>query len=294
VNVTILNEWESAQESLRLSWWRISKENSSDHQNHDRLSDFVCVKEEWQKTTMCQLSTTQCDNSTRQLFSITDRRVARWLDKTQWFMSLNLKDVYYWVRMKEDEEWKMTFWTRYEHYEYMSCHLNSRMSHHLSKINQQHIERISQWLCDHISEWYIDIFRRSEDTLQTCVQDTWKAQERALYVKNQRADSKSESKVSRLCDSIWTHQEEFRKDCDSQKLININKDQESTSLSRIDELLLKVCIQLFENSRISHMIDTKTERWHWNKKQEEAFHTLKKSLSETAHLVISQSACKRY
>jgi len=41
------------------------------------------------------------------------------LEKAEYFTSLNLKDVYYWVRMKEDEEWKMTFWMRYEHYEYI-------------------------------------------------------------------------------------------------------------------------------------------------------------------------------
>jgi hypothetical protein len=77
-------------------------------------------------------------------------------------------------------------------------------------------------------------------------------------------------------------------------LININKNQESTSLSRISKLLLKVCTQLFKNSKISHTIDTKTERWHWNKKQKEAFHMLKKSFSKTAHFVISQSTCERY
>ncbi len=37
----------------------------------------------------------------------------------------------------------------------------------------------------------------------------------------------------------------------------------------------------------------KTERWHWNQKQEEAFNTVKKSLSETAHLVIFQSTCEK-
>ena len=37
----------------------------------------------------------------------------------------------------------------------------------------------------------------------------------------------------------------------------------------------------------------KTERWHWDQKQEKAFNALKKSLSKTAHLVISQSACEK-
>ena len=37
----------------------------------------------------------------------------------------------------------------------------------------------------------------------------------------------------------------------------------------------------------------KMKKWHWNKKQEKAFSTLKKSLSENAHLVIFQSAYKK-
>jgi len=55
---------------------------------------------------------------------------------------------------------------------------------------------------------------------------------------------------------IWTDWKEFRKNCDNQKLININKTQESASLSRVSKLLLKICIKLFTNSEISHMIDT--------------------------------------
>jgi hypothetical protein len=39
--------------------------------------------------------------------------------------------------------------------------------------------------------------------------------------------------------------------CDSQKLTDIDKNQESTSLSKISKLLLKVCIWLFKNSEIS-------------------------------------------
>jgi len=31
------------------------------------------------------------------------------LERVKYFTSLNLKDIYYWVRMKEDEEWKMSF-----------------------------------------------------------------------------------------------------------------------------------------------------------------------------------------
>ncbi len=33
-------------------------------------------------------------------------------------MILNLKEVYYKIRKKKEEEWKTVFWTRYKHYEY--------------------------------------------------------------------------------------------------------------------------------------------------------------------------------
>ncbi len=37
----------------------------------------------------------------------------------------------------------------------------------------------------------------------------------------------------------------------------------------------------------------KNKKWHWDKKQKNAFHTLKKSLNRTAHLKILNSTCKK-
>jgi len=37
----------------------------------------------------------------------------------------------------------------------------------------------------------------------------------------------------------------------------------------------------------------KDERWHWDKKQKDAFCALKKSLSGTAHLQILNQACEK-
>jgi len=41
------------------------------------------------------------------------------LKKVKWFMSLDLKKVYYCVYIKKSKEWKMTFWIRYKHYKYI-------------------------------------------------------------------------------------------------------------------------------------------------------------------------------
>jgi hypothetical protein len=53
-----------SENQLKKVWtilMRISKKNSSDHQNHWQIINFVCVKKD-DKTTMCQLSTTQHNN----------------------------------------------------------------------------------------------------------------------------------------------------------------------------------------------------------------------------------------
>ena len=38
------------------------------------------------------------------------------LHKAKYFTKLDLRDRYYLVRIKEGEEWKTVFWTRYRHY----------------------------------------------------------------------------------------------------------------------------------------------------------------------------------
>jgi len=40
------------------------------------------------------------------------------LQGAQWFTKLDLRGAYNLIRMKEGEEWKTAFWTRYGHYEY--------------------------------------------------------------------------------------------------------------------------------------------------------------------------------
>jgi hypothetical protein len=67
--------------------------------------------------------------------------------------------------------------------------------------------------------------------------------------------------------------------------------QESTSLSRIVNYYWKF-VSTIQNSEISHNW-CKRLRDDTEIKTKEAFHTLKKSLNETAHLVISQSACEK-
>jgi hypothetical protein len=62
VNVTILNEQRSTQESQNLPWWESQKRIHQIIKVIDRILNSVCIKEEWHKATMCQLQTTQQDN----------------------------------------------------------------------------------------------------------------------------------------------------------------------------------------------------------------------------------------
>ena len=41
-----------------------------------------------------------------------------WLGWTKRFIHLNLTSAYHWIRIKEGNEWKTTFKTRYGHFEY--------------------------------------------------------------------------------------------------------------------------------------------------------------------------------
>ena len=56
---------------------------------------------------------------------------------------------------------------------------------------------------------------------------------------------------------------------------------------------MKVCTELFTNSEISHVIDTEDKKITLKSKIKKIFSALKKSLSRTAHLVISQTACEK-
>ncbi len=99
-------------------------------------------------------------------------------------MSLDLKKVYYHVCMKKDKEWKMTFWTRYEHYEYII------MLFGLKNASVTFQRLINNMLREYLNDFviiYLDNILIYSDNLETHHKHVHKVlaklNEQAMYVK---------------------------------------------------------------------------------------------------------------
>jgi hypothetical protein len=106
VNATVLNERRSTQESQNLPWWESQK----------RIHQIIKVMTEYSILFVSKKNDTKqlCVNY-RQLNKITKqdsyslpliKELQDRLGRVKWFTSLNLKEAYYWVQMKEGKEWK--------------------------------------------------------------------------------------------------------------------------------------------------------------------------------------------
>ena len=71
------------------------------------------------------------------------------LSKAIYFIKFNLREVYNLIRMKAKKKWKTTFWTRYEHYEYMM------MSFELINASTTCQEMINDALREHLNVFVI-------------------------------------------------------------------------------------------------------------------------------------------
>ncbi len=128
------------------------------------------------------------------------------LEKVKWFISLDLKKVYYHVCMKESKEWKMTFWMRYRHYEYiiMSFELKN-----VSVIFQRLINNIlREYLNDFVITYLDDILIYSDNLKMHCkhmCKVLAKLNEQAMYVKKSKSRFKIK-KIQFLKYVIWFNQ----------------------------------------------------------------------------------------
>ncbi len=125
------------------------------------------------------------------------------LKKAKWFMSLNLKKVYYCVYIKKSKEWKMTFWMRYRHYEYtvMSFKLKNVLVIFQRLIN----DMLREYLDDFVIT-YLDNILIYSDNLKTHHEHMYKIlaklNEQAMYVKKLKSRFKIK-KIQFLKYVIW-------------------------------------------------------------------------------------------
>jgi len=217
------------------------------------------------------------------------------LGRVKWFTSLNLKEAYYQVQMKEGEEWKMAFWTRYGHYEYtiMLFGLKNAPATFQRLINNM----LREYLDDFVITYLDDILIYSDD-LEMHRSHVHKVLEklnkRALYVK--RSKSKFKAKEIEFLDYIiWS--EQIKKD--SKKTDAVRNWPLSKWVKKVQAFLglTNYYWKFIPNyARIAEplmWLMRKDKRWHWDKEQKNAFHALKGSLSRTAHLRILNSTCEK-
>ena len=75
------------------------------------------------------------------------KELQKHLKDTKWFMKLNLHEVYYWIQIKEDDEWKTVFQIRYKHFEYT-----------VMSFGLKNASVIFQQLINNMMQKYLDIF----------------------------------------------------------------------------------------------------------------------------------------
>ncbi len=124
-----------------------------------------------------------------------------WLGRAKWFTSLDLKEAYYRVRMKEGKEWKTAFRTRYGHYEYtvMPFGLKNAPATFQRLIN----DTLREYLDDFAITYLDDILIYSDDLemhRSHVHKVLGKLNERALYVK--KSKSRFETKEIKFLDYV--------------------------------------------------------------------------------------------
>ncbi len=217
------------------------------------------------------------------------------LNRVKWFTSLNLKEVYYQIQMKEGEEWKTAFWTRYRHYEYtvMLFELKNAPVTFQRLIN----DTLREYLNDFVITYLDNILIYSDDLEMHCShvhKVLEKLNERALYVK--KSKSRFETKEIKFLDYvIWFEQiEKNLKKTDTVRNWPLSKwVKKVQAFLKLTNYYQKFVPNYAKIAEPLMQLMHKNKRWHWDKEQKNVFHTLKKSLNGTAHLRILNSTCKK-
>ncbi len=217
------------------------------------------------------------------------------LGRVKWFTSLNLKEAYYWVWMKEGKEWKTAFWMRYRHYKYtvMLFELKNAPATFQRLINNM----LREYLDDFVITYLNDILIYSDD-LEMHRSHVHKVLEklnkRALYVK--KSKSRFKTKEIKFLDYV-IQSEQIKKNPKKTDAVRnwplLKWVKEVQAFLRLTNYYQKFIPSYAKIAEPLTQLMHKNERWYWDKEQKDAFHALKKSLSRTAHLRILNSTCKK-
>ena len=148
---------------------------------------FVSKKDGWKWLCVnyCQLNNiTRRDSYSLSLIKELQNR----LKTVQWFMSLDIEEAYYWVRMKEGKEWKTVFQMRYRHYEYtvMSFELKNAPATFQQLINNTVRKYLDKFVITYLNNILI-----YSDTLKEHWQHVLKVleklSEKTLYIKKKKS-----------------------------------------------------------------------------------------------------------
>ncbi len=217
------------------------------------------------------------------------------LGQAKWFISLNLKEAYYRVRMKEGEEWKTVFWTRYRHYEYtvMPFGLKNAPATFQRLIN----DTLRKYL-DNFAITYLDDILIYSDDLEAHREHVRKVleklREKVMYVK--KSKSKFETKEIEFLGYI-IRPGQIEKDLKKTDAVRNwpppKKVKEVQAFLGLTNYYWKFVPNYARIAEPLTHLTHKDKRWHWDKEQEDAFCALKGSLSGTAHLRIPKPACEK-
>ncbi len=217
------------------------------------------------------------------------------LGRAKWFTSLDLKEAYYQVQMKEGKEWKTMFWTRYEHYEYtvMPFGLKNTPVTFQRLINNMLREYLNDFAITYLNDIliYSDDLEMHRSHVHKVLE---KLNERALYVK--KSKSRFETKEIKFLDYV-IQSEQIEKDSKKTDAVRNWPSPKWVKKVQVFLGLMNYYWKFVPNyAKIAEplmQLMCKNERWHWDREQENAFHALKKSLNRTAHLRILNSTCKK-
>ncbi len=197
--------------------------------------------------------------------------------------------------MKEGEEWKTAFWTRYRHYKYtvMLFGLKNAPATFQRLIN----DTLREYLNDFAITYLDDILIYSDDLEmhRSHVHKVLrKLSERVLYVK--KSKSKFKAKKIEFLDYI-IQSGQIKKNSKKMNAVrnwpSLKWVKEVQAFLRLTNYYWKFVSNYAKIAEPLTQLTCKNKRWHWDREQKNAFHALKKSLSETAHLRILNSTCKK-